>query len=31
VRFAPSLSTWQGRTRVELEIAHVEPVLHPQG
>jgi single-stranded-DNA-specific exonuclease len=24
LRFAPVMSTWQGRTRVELELAHVE-------
>jgi single-stranded-DNA-specific exonuclease len=27
IRFAPSLSTWQGRTRVELELSHLE--VHP--
>jgi single-stranded-DNA-specific exonuclease len=27
IRFAPSLSTWQGRTRVELELSHVEAII----
>jgi single-stranded-DNA-specific exonuclease len=26
VRFVPTLSTWQGHTRVELEVAHIEVV-----